>query len=309
VKDEYKNGIRRTLNLTVESSATWLRLADKPTLEIRPFAGFSWGRSEFTMPMGRFPVLPPTITLPASNIPFQASDYWKWAVDADFSSRPVMAPAGAALWAAAEGLCTEFVASTVTTATSAASQARVPAMVWDKTAHDAIMQCVDAFGGDVYVDRDGIAVIEDHVDRYGPALTDGDDGTVISISRSDNWPDIKNSVVVSTTNDDHKFEPFELTITDPDHPAHVSRIGLKRFAYSSPLLTERWQAMQVAYGLLPKKSALARYWSVKALPDPSREAGDVIPVNLRDWDPFQARIMSVTHDLMGGDMEMTLGSI
>jgi hypothetical protein len=72
------------------------------------------------------------------------------------------------------------------------------------------------------------------------------------------------------------FPEQSAEIGDPNHPAHVSKIGPQRLEHSSPLYLTIDQAKAGAETLLAKHSALARVMTYERLPDPTTDPGDSI---------------------------------
>lgn len=308
VTDEYVTGQRRSVSLSVEPSAKWLRWARLPGLELRVFSGFSWGRSEHVLPMGRFPVLPPVRSLPKTAVTFTGDDWWSWVTAYEFKP-PVAAYAGT-MKAVVTSLIVEAELPYYPLV-SLSSDADMPTgLVWDKTAAAAIGDAMDVVGGEAFVDRDGVPVVRDRAALQGAPLLDGDGGTVLSASSTEDWADVKNTIVITSSNTDLKFDPVFLEIDDPHHPAHRSKMGRRRvFEYSSPLFTSREQAEFAAPYLLAKRAGPALSWSLSCLSDPAVDAGDVVDVRT-DLGAVTARVRKVVHDLSAGaPMAVTLEAL
>lgn len=306
VTEKYATGVRWSLSMTVEPTAQWLRWAQLPGLEIRPYAGFSWGRSEFLCPMGRYPTLPPAVSLPASSIQFTANDRWSWVQNNTFAN-PRPSYSSYTVRDAVALLLAESAASTVYPVVTASREDMMPDILWDRGAHDAILQAVESIGAEAFIDRDGVPIVRDVTTVTGAPLVDGDDGTVVSISSTVDWSNVRNAIEVTSSNDQVKFDPVRLMIEDRNHPAVRYVIGVKSFGYSSPLFMTREQAIHAAPVLLDKKASPARSWSVSCLADPSRSAGDTVPVST-DLGDFTAVIQEASHDLGGADLQLTLGA-
>lgn len=306
VTDKYVTGLRRTLSLMVPPS--WDKWLDLPFLEVRPFAGLSWGLSEFLCPLGRFPFMRPTTTLPAQGISINADDYWQRVVLDDFlytiPSYSTMHVSSAVATLMAE----VGIAFTPDNA-NLTSDPLVPALLWDKSRADTIAGLLESVGAEAFVDREGQGIVRDRtVTSFSPPLSDGVNGTLISVSSSPDWSNVFNAVSAATSNQDVHFDPVVVAVDDPSNPAHYYWIGARSKRYTSPLLLDRAQATLAAQTILAKSSAAALNWKVTCVPDPSRDAGDAVVASC-DFGTVTAVIQEVTHPLGSGAQTMTLGAL
>lgn len=321
VKETRATGIRATLALTVEPTGQWLRWLNLPRLELRPWAGYSWGESEHLLPLGRFPVDVPALSLPAQTISqtisLTASDYWGWGMMGDAFRRPMNARRGlirdSARWLMDQSRWA-MIAKLDPTIITATSEERVPDVVWQGSKHTVIADLVESIGAEAFVTREGTPVIQDRdAAPGGPPLTDRivdpAHGSIISITKTSDMAGVFNTIIASTTNQDASFDPALAQILDRRHPAHRDRIGPRVKEISSPNYRNYWQALKSAQRYLAKVSEPALGWQVEAMPDPSRMAGDLVPVATNEWGSADTVILDVTHDLTGASMKMSLGAV
>lgn len=309
VTDRYLTGIRRSLSLSVPPSSQWLRWAKLTDLEVRVFSGFTFGGSDVLVPLGRFPISPPAVALPATAISISADDYWSWVKNRDFL---YPFPVGPGTFY--DGLTKDIMAYLIEEVllgkpvNTATSQAVLPSMVVDKSRTQTIFDGLESIAAEGFFDRDGQPVVRDRVPTVGLPLSDGEDGTVISVTSTQNWDEVFNEVGVTSSNNDTKFFTVTVQITDPAHPAHWSgSLGHKGFKYSSPFLASEEQGRAAGVALLAKKASPALSWSVTAVPDPFRDAGDRITVTT-GLGTVDAVIQEITHSLTGKAQTMTLGA-
>jgi hypothetical protein len=262
--------------------------------------------------MGRYPILPPSVSLPAQAVQVTADDHWSSVISGAFVfpyafgpgtpyTGEIRAVAGALIEEVQ--IAEQHFSPVVVTATS---DAPVSAGVWDDRSK-AILELVDSIGAEAFYDRDGRPRVQDRVTTPGAPLVDGVDGTVVSVASTEDWSQVYNVVSVTSSNNDTPFYAAVVAITDPDHPAHQSKIGPRVLKYSSPLLSTQAQGFQAGVSLLSKKSAPALSWQVTAIPDARRAAGDLCVVST-DLGDFNATLQEVKTPLLGGPQTMTLGA-
>lgn len=312
VTEKWVSGIRWSLSLQVEPTAEWLSWFRLPWLEIRVYSGLSWGEDEFLVPMGRYPVLPPSVLLPSQAVTISADDHWSSVVTATFVFPYGFGP-GTSLGGEIRNVA-GFLIEQVQSAErhfapviiTASSTAPVTSGVWDDRSK-AILDLVESIGAEAFYDRAGRPRVQDRVATVGAPLVDGVDGTVVSIASTEDWSQVYNVVSVTSSNNDTPFYPAVVAITDTSHPAHQANIGPRVLKYSSPLLSTQAQGFQAGATLLSKKSAPALSWQVTAIPDARRAAGDLCSVST-DLGDFMATLQEVKTPLMGGGQTMTLGA-
>jgi hypothetical protein len=181
--------------------------------------------------------------------------------------------------------------------------------LWDKSRGQVILALADSIGAEVFYDRDGTLVVQDRAAVAGVALSDGDDGTVLTVATTQDFSGVYNAVAVSGSNNDAQFPPVVVAITDRNHPAHRSNMGFERvLKYASPLLTNQLQAILAGQTLLAKHAAAAQSWTVTCIPDARIKAGDVFPLTTQEWGTVQVTAQEVHHPLGEGVQTLTLGA-
>jgi hypothetical protein len=240
-------------------------------------------------------------------VTFQGGDWWSWLAAAEF--KPAQPAHGGRIRDVARRVVIE--GGLAEPLVSLSSEAVMPTgLMWDKSFHLAIADGLAVVDGEGFVNRDGVPILQDRATVYGRALTDGDGGTVLQATSTEDWADVKNAIVVTSSNTDVKFDPVFLEITDPTHPAHRSKVGARRtFEFSSPLFTARDQAVAAAPSMLARRAGPALSWQLSCLSDPSVDAGDIVPVST-GLGNVTARVRKVVHDLASGaPMAVTLEAL
>jgi hypothetical protein len=273
VKEKLGTGIRMNLSLTVEPSQQWLRWLEQP-LTAQLYRGIEAGTHTEMFPWGAFPLDPPKRGIPVGPLEFTADDRWAWVVRDDF---PTAKPAYIGLVRdAAYTLMTEVGLQTFNTASSLAVQ---PEAVWDKSRSETLGELMAALGAHAYANRHGFGIIEDAnpqiTDHF---LRDGVGGTVVTAIVEADYGSVVNVVYVTSSAQDVWFEPQQVQVTSPVHPAHPNIIGRRVKRFASPLLFNAGQAQQAGITLLRKEAQVARKYTITCVPDPRREVGDLITV-------------------------------
>jgi hypothetical protein len=303
ITERWVTGPRASLSLSVEPSPEWLEWLVLPDLELRPFAGISWGRSRFECPLGVFPTMPPARSLPASTVSVSADDRWQVVTQNDLEFF-VQGPSGSNIELAAR-LMSEAGLGEVSVSVS--RRVLSPALMWDKSRDELIKGYLEPTGAEAFVDRTGVAVIRDRTAVEGRDLTDGEDGTVVNITSTQDWSKVVNVVAAASSKNDVVVVPQSMSITNWGHPAHESKIGRRVLRYTSPLISSEDEARVAAQGQLDKLSAPALSWSVSCVPDPTRMPGDLITVTT-GLGAVQATVQEVTHPLGGAAQSVKLGA-
>jgi hypothetical protein len=162
---------------------------------------------------------------------------------------------------------------------TATSEAIQPPAIWEKSRSETLAEMMAAMGADAYVSRIGRGVIEDHYPEVTDSvLRDGSGGTVVTAVVEPDLGSLYNVVYVTSSAQDVWFEPQQVQVTNPSHPAHPNKIGRRVRRFASPLLFNADQAQQAGVTLLSKESQLARRYTITCIPDPRREVGDLITV-------------------------------
>lgn len=311
VTEHRVTGIRATLTLDVEPSGQWRRWLRLPNLELRPFAGMSWGAVPELIPLGRFPFIAPVVPdpLPAA-IQIQANDWWGWAIGGRSFRVPMTARRGT-VRDAVSYLMGAWVATLPWPTITATSRANMPAgVVWDGRVQDTIDALCKSIGAESFVDRSGEPRVADRVNMAAPSLTDSTvDGTVMSVTPAADRSQVFNSIAVSSSNQDIQFDPVVYTLNNPNHPADPSNIGLQVApGYSSPYFRNRAQAVAAAPGILAKYIEPQLSWRVECLPDPARTVGDTQTVSTLALGAASTVVTDAVHDLAGAPLVLTMGT-
>jgi hypothetical protein len=312
VTEKWVTGLRSTLSLTVDPSPEWLGWFKLPGLEVRPYSGIGWGSTETLLPLGVFPVLPPQLSLPRSAVSVQADDRWQ-GVDplGDFGFTVPTTPYEGRIRDAIGTLVNEVAQDWAPPASiTATSPAMLVPGLFDKSRGQVILALADSIGAEVFYDRDGLLVVQDRDAAPGVALSDGDNGTILTVTTTQDFSGVYNAVAVSGSNNDAQFPPVVVAITDRNHPAHRSNIGFQRvLKYSSPLLSNQAQAIDAGQTLLEKHAAAAMSWTVTCIPDARIKAGDVFPLTTVEWGTVMVTVQEVHHPLGEGVQTLTLGAV
>lgn len=317
VTERRVNGLRSSIDLTVPATARWRRWLKLPGLELLPFSGFRWGTAEELLPLGVFPILPTVVPEDATSIALHGDDHWQYVKSGDFTRARQAYPGlirdviGQLLFELGIGagrihpVTKDRVGIPSITATSAAVMDT--SIIWEHR-NETVLDLADSISAEVFIDRYGRPVVQDQHTEPGRDLTDGEQGTVISLNPTADWADVVNAVAVSSSNTTAPaFDQVEVGITDMSHPAHSSRIGPRLLRVSSNTAMNRDQAVAMAISLRDRRSAPALGWTATCLPDPSRMPGDEFNAT---FGGVTARVVAtqVVHPLGEGDQTVQLGA-
>jgi hypothetical protein len=298
------------LSLSVDPSPEWLSWFQLPGLEVKPYSGLSWGSTEALLPLGVFPVLPPQLSLPKAAVSIQADDQWQGVDLGDFGFTVPTTPYEGLIRNAITILVGEVQTPWAPPMTNTAtSTALVVPGLWDKSRAQCILASADSIGAEVFYGRDGGLIVQDRAAAPGVALSDGDNGTVLTVTTTQDFSGVYNAVAVSGSNNDAPFDPVVVAITDRNHPAHRSNMGFERvLKFSSPLLSDQYQAIAAGTTLLEKHSAAALSWTVTCIPDARIKAGDLFPLTTQEWGTVMVTVQEAHHPLGEGVQTLTLGA-
>lgn len=320
VTEKWVSGVRSTLSLTVDASPEWLEWLSLPAAVLVPYSGMAAGSEEALFPHSLFPVLPPSQQLPVRALQIDVDDSWQRVVQNDFPG-PVASDAypgeirDTIAWLLGEvGIGWPALGNPTVWAggeppiVSASSAAPVPlGVVWDQSRDQTIRTLADAIGADAFIDRWGAVRVADHVSQPGADLTDGVDGTVVTVQSTKDWSGVANRVIAASTAQGVSFDPVQVDITDQLHPAYARRIGTRVYRFSSNALLSSGDALNAALVLLAKRSAPALAWTVTCVPDASRCVGDLINVTT-DLGTVRAVVQEVSHPFGSGVQTLKLGA-
>lgn len=298
-------GVRAKLALSVEPSRLWLRWFSLPLLELRVWSGLSWGRTEQLLPLGVFPVDPPAQSLPLGEVSISADDRWSYIMRNDLLfDWPGPSDWNTALAARlmVEGGLDE---PTITVDRDLIS----PGVMWEGKRHDLIKNYLLPIGADAYVDRMGLPWIETRRYTDAGSLTDGEDGTVVKVSSTVDLSGVYNAVGAASSKSGVVIDPPAfVAITDVNHPAHPSKIGLRQTRVTSQSIDNYGDAINFARSELERQSSPALGWTVECVPDATRMPGDRVTVTT-GLGAVQAVVREVTHPLAGGSTQrLSLGA-
>ncbi|WP_194922936.1 DUF5047 domain-containing protein [Catenulispora pinisilvae] len=191
------------------------------------------------------------------------------------------------------------------------------ATVWDRDRTKNLADLARAWGVRIVVDDDGrLAALPPY-----PAVADtppvvrlqgGYSGTLTDRNRSGTRERLFNAVTVTgkAPEDESAAGPSGTAeITDPTSPIRVDGpFGRRVRYYASDLLTTDQQCADTAAAMLRRYSGLSRAETIKAVPDPSLELGDVAQV-VTGGNPWTGRIQALTLPLLASDsMEVAIST-
>lgn len=301
ITDQWVTGVRRNLTLEVPDTRQWKDWLALPALELRPWAGVSYGQSSELCPMGVFEVLVKPRNLMPGTLSLKAPDRWNRAVPMFLYPE----------WAKVELTAAQSVEYLITASdpirNEATSLARTPSVVWQGDKQKVITDLLTAIGAEASFDRMGTAVIKDRSYKWPVvAVRPGRGGTIQNITANADLSVVRNALSVASSNTEVQFELVTAAITDLTDPAHPQYVGLRSEALTSSVLRNQDEAKVMLYTELRKRAAFSRQLSITQIPDYSLDAGDVIVV---DWDQagdFEfVGMQSVSHPLGDGMQQIT----
>lgn len=187
---------------------------------------------------------------------------------------------------------------------------QVGSLMWDDGDREgAILSLCQANSLEVFFDRTGMAVL-----RKVPVLTptsvpvwnvdSGASGVMTAATRSQDWSNTRNVIIVSTSATDVVFDPVECKDTTFGDPLDVTgTLGYVPEEWSSPALRNSDQAKAAGLTRLRKRLGSAYTVSLSAVQNPCLDAEDVIGIQYPQVDPNTGPLTdvqildSVTHPL------------
>lgn len=192
-----------------------------------------------------------------------------------------------------------------------------PATVWDRDRTKNLADLARAWGVRIVVDDDGrLAALPPYPDVADtPPVTrlqGGVSGTLTDRNRSGSRDRLFNAVTVTgkAPEDGSAAAPSGTAeITDAASPIRVDGpFGRRVRYYASDLLTTDQQCSDTAAAMLGRYSGLSRAETIKAVPDPSVELGDVAQV-VTGGNPWTGRVLALTLPLLASDaMEVSIAT-
>jgi len=170
-------------------------------------------------------------------------------------------------------------------------------------------------GLQAYADRMGVPVLSPLADPTTIETTHTfvqgpDTGLAVSLSRSGEFRRVNRQVVVGEPADGPVVRG-EATITDPAHPWHQDRIGIRTAPiHRSAAIASRYQARRVAQAMLLERIRWSDAVGWTGVPDITLEAGDAVSiVEPQTQTAARYRIERVTLPIVTGAMSFTASRI
>lgn len=287
------NAVRRTCSVTVPD-VSLIPMAPTDQLAIygarlRITRGVIYGDGTIeSVPLGLFrinsisgdPALGP-VTINGSGLEAMVAD--------DKFTAPYSTRGGTAAVTAITGLIQATLPGAVVV--NRATDATIGTMTWDVQGDRwaAVQECATAIGAEVYADADGVFIIAELPDLLtAPVAWDidaGEDGVLISATRTFSRDGMYNLVVASGENAENNIPPVSATASDndPTSPTYVSGpFGRVPKFYSSATLISSTLAQAAANKLLRDAIKPNASVSLTSLPNPCLEPGDVLRVTYED---------------------------
>ena len=130
-------------------------------------------------------------------------------------------------------------------------------------------------GSGVFVVRDEPAISSGSAGSSTFALTAGEVGTILSAERERPLTKRYNTVVVRPSGPDQTWTQQVAQVADVNHPRHPSKIGVRPLFWSSPTITNQFDALNAAEARLQRLLKAASVMTVNAVSNPALEPGDV----------------------------------
>lgn len=180
-------------------------------------------------------------------------------------------------------------------------------MSWDEERIDALYDIVAAWPAVIRMDSWGQVLVKPPVEASTPelTLTDGVNGTVVSVPRSDTRDGVYNIVKASSSADGVEASA---TAAQTSGPMAVQTYNPVPRFFSSPLLTTEAECIATAQALLATSMRRSSVLNVTMAPDPRIELDDSVEVlreGFRDWGVVLGVDMPLT--VRDGEMRVDVG--
>lgn len=185
--------------------------------------------------------------------------------------------------------------------------------VWERDREEAVMRLAAAAGAQVFMTPDGVVVGRDVTDpdRQGSVWTVDarPDGILLGGSQTASTDRVYNTVVVagSAVDGSAPFAPVVVMDTNPNSPTYVGPPEARQlvpYFVTSELIRSAVQARAVGLTTLLRVSAPAEQMTVRTIPNPALEAGDVVTVLRRQGS---RRLAVESFDVpLGVEADMTI---
>lgn len=192
----------------------------------------------------------------------------------------------------------------------------VPATVnFDEDRLGAVMQLLDAWPADAYVDPGGFLQVTTAAQSTTPvlALTDGVGGTIITASGSSTREGAANVVVArGTASDGGQLQgvAYDTTGGGTSYGGVFNPLPVPRF-FASPLLTTVDQCNAAAATMLARlRRNTGREFTISMVPHPGIQVGDVGSITTEDFQgPCSVEVLKLPYLADGGDMSVTVRAV
>jgi Domain of unknown function (DUF5047) len=190
----------------------------------------------------------------------------------------------------------------------------VPAAVnFDEDRLGAVLQLLDAWPADAYVDPAGVLQVKPAAQASTPvlALTDGTGGTVITASGSSTRDGAANVVVArGTASDGGQVQgvAYDTSGGPKSYGGPFNPLPVPHF-FSSPLLTTVAQCNEAAATVLARlRRGTGRELRVSMVPHPGVQVGDVVSVTTDDHTGLACSVeaLALPYQASGGAMTLTV---
>lgn len=319
VKVTARNRVRRTASLTVAPDL-W---PDNPTDPLSPYSARLRAFRGIHYPDGTTEEVPVFFGRVVDaeeqdddTISVEAEDMAAPVVDDEFET-PAAAQTGDRVVDEIARLIRETIPNAQVDDTTDAS-ATVPALVWDRDRAGACDQLAESIGGEWFADPD----VPDGVParfrtRPGPTLADppvwtladGVNGTVVRAPRSQSRRGVANAVVVTVERPD--TNPLHVVVRDNDRTSptwYWGPFGHAPMHYSNDAIVTVDQAYTAGAAQLARMTGLARSRTVRCVPNPALDVGDVVTIRYRGVDELHLVDEYELPLTAGGDMRLSTRS-
>lgn len=183
---------------------------------------------------------------------------------------------------------------------------------YDEDRLGAVMELLDAWPADAYVDSGGYLIATSAVQSTTSvlSLTNGEGGTIIRASGASTREGGFNAVVARGTDSaglQIQGVAYDTSGSPRDYAGYYNPLPVPYF-FSSPLLTTVAQCQAAANTVLARlqRQSASRTFDVEMVPDPRLQAGDVVSITTDDYDDLLCSIEALTLPYRGDGGAQTL---
>jgi hypothetical protein len=175
---------------------------------------------------------------------------------------------------------------------------------------DLIAQLATDGGLEVFFTPDGNAVIRDEAQVTGSPvwqIRPGTGGTLKALTRQRPLDKLYNTVIVTPSSLDgaQTWAVQTVTITDPTHPRHTSKIRTRPLRWEARSAMTSTEALAAATILLNRTLGSTETLQLGVVSNPALEAGDVLTIT----DITDAGRVNVTHIIDGYTLDLVTGDM